>query len=66
MKYDPQQYRLPKSFTTVIPATDLYEKYKDSLPLTTSVPSKSTSTTKLSPMVSVQTVEVEKALAAVE
>ena len=65
-KYDPQQYRLPKSFTTVIPATDLYEKYKDSLPLTTSLPSKSTPTTEVDPIVVVQAVEAEKALVAVE
>jgi hypothetical protein len=67
-KYDPQQYRLPKSFATVIPATELYEKYKDSLPLTTSVPSKSTPTTKVkvAPIVVVEDIEAEKALVAVE
>ncbi len=67
-KYDPQQYRLPKSFSTVIPATDLYEKYKDSLPLTTSVPSKSTPMNKVVPTVVVQAeeTETEKALASVE
>ena len=65
-KYDPQQYRLPKSFTTVIPGIDLYEKYKDSLPLTASAPSKSTPMNKVAPIAPVQTVEAEKALAAVE
>ena len=65
-KYDPQQYRLPKSFSTVIPATELYEKYKDSLPESTSVPSKSTPTTKVVPTVVVQAEETEKTLATVE
>jgi hypothetical protein len=67
-KYDPQQYRLPKSFATIIPATDLYEKYKDSLPTITSAPSKSTPTTKIAPTVAVQAVETEteKVLATVE
>jgi hypothetical protein len=39
-KYDPQQYRLPKSFSTIIPATELYEKYQDILPKFGSTPSK--------------------------
>ena len=65
-KYDPQQYRLPKSFSTVIPATELYEKYKDSLPLTTSAPSKPIPVTKVVPTVVVQAEETEKALASVE
>jgi hypothetical protein len=67
-KYDSQQYRLPKSFSTVIPATDLYERYKDSLPLTTSVPSKSAPMTKVVPIVvaQVEETETEKALASVE
>jgi hypothetical protein len=65
-KYDPQQYRLPKSFATVIPATELYEKYKDSLPLITSVPSKSTATATVAPTVVVQAEETEKALVSVE
>ena len=65
-KYDPQQYRLPKSFSTLIPATELYEKYKDSLPLTTSVPSKSTPVTKIVPTLIVEAEETEKALASVE
>ncbi len=65
-KYDRQQYRLPKSFATAIPATELYEKYKDSLPLTTSVPSKSTATATVAPTVVVQAEETEKALVSVE
>jgi hypothetical protein len=65
-KYDPQKYRLPKSFATVIPGTELYEKYKDSLPESTSVPSKSTPMTKVVPTVVVQAEETEKALASVE
>ncbi len=64
-KYDPQQYRLPKSFSTVIPATDLYEKYKDSLPESTSVPSKS-APVKVLPTVVVPAEDAEKALASVE
>jgi hypothetical protein len=65
-KYDPQQYRLPKSFSTVIPATELYEKYQDSLPLTSLVPAKSTPTAPVAPTVVVQAKETEKALASVE
>ena len=64
-KYDPQQYRLPKSFSTVIPATELYEKYKDSLPESTSVPSKS-APVKVLPTVVVPAEDAEKALASVE
>ena len=65
-KYDPTQYRLPKSFSTVIPATELYEKYKDSLPLTTSVPLKSTPMNTPVATVVVQVEETEKALVSVE
>jgi hypothetical protein len=32
-KYDAGEYRLPKKFTAQIPSTELYHKYKDSLPL---------------------------------
>ncbi len=44
-KYDAKEYRLPKNFNATTPAIELYQKYKDNLPLiTTTIPKQSTAT----------------------
>ena len=43
-KYNSQEYRLTKNFTATIPAIELYQKYKDSLPLVDSTSKQLTKT----------------------
>jgi hypothetical protein len=46
-KYDDGEHRLPKNFSAEIPSTELYHKYKDSLPMIASTTHKTSNTNKI-------------------
>jgi hypothetical protein len=65
-KYESGEHRLPKNFTAEIPSTELYHKYKDSLPLIASTTPKASVSVKVDTSNPVWDVETEEALVGIK